>query len=286
MAYNFNSNFDWSYVETNKDLILRDAVMGEAYGDTIPLMSKQLGVKGSEKIHPTTVDALVRDIDGCKFNAEGGLNISERVITTKQKRVNMEFCKEDLLNKFLEYQVRVGAKEDALPFAGELIDGVVKSINKQVETDVWNELMNNLGIDRRSTAEGASTYDRIMEVYMNIPEEILDDAIIFVSPAVFRAYVAELVAKNLYHYNPADGDLEEMFIAGAGVKVRKARGIVGDDILATTPKNLIYGTDFVNNKEEVKVWYSDDDDVYRLKVRFNYGVQVAFPDLAVIYSKA
>lgn len=286
MAYSFN--FDTTYVEVNKKLILKDAIMGEAYGDTIPLMAKQLGVKGTEKIHPTTVEALVRDVneDGnCKFNAQGGLNISEREIVTKQKKVNMEFCLEDLLNKFLEYEVRVGAKEDALPFEGELIDGVVKSINKQVETDVWNELMNNLGIDRRNSTEGASVYDRIMEVYMNIPEEILDDAIIFVSPAVFRAYVAELVAKNLYHYNPADGDLAEMFIPGAGVKVRKARGIVGEDILATTPKNLIYGTDFINNKEEVKVWYSDDDDVYKLKVRFNYGVQVAFPDLAVIYIK-
>lgn len=287
MAYNFNdirTEVDGKYIEVNKDLIMKDAVLGEAYGDTIPLMAKQFGVKGTEAIHPTTVDAQLQDVTGCGFKAQGGLNISERLIQTKQKKVEMEFCEEELINKFINYKVRVGADEGALPFEGELVDGVVKSINKQVETDVWNIILNDLGVESKTSAEGATTYDRVMEVYMAIPEEILDDAVIFVSPALFRQFVAELVAKNLYHYNPADGDLNEIFVPGAGVKVRKARGIQSKDIFATTPKNLIYGTDFINNKEEVKLWYSDDNGTYRLKVRFNYGVQVAFPDLCVKYA--
>lgn len=282
MAYNFENmqtEIDGKYIEVNKDLILRDAILGEAYGDTIPLMAKQFGVKGTEAIHPTTVDAQLQDVKGCGFKAQGGLNISERLIETKQKKVEMEFCEEELINKFINYKVRVGADEGALPFEGELIDSVVKSINKSVETDVWHIILTQLGLDGETLANGTSAYDAVMKAYMAIPVEILDDAVIFVNPAIFRAYVAELVAKNLYHYNPADGNLNEMFLPGTGVKVRMARGIQTNDILATTPKNLIYGTDFINNKEEVKVWYSDDDDVYRLKVRFNYGVQVAFPDL-------
>lgn len=286
MAYNFNdirTEVDGKYIEVNKDLIMKDAVLGEAYGDTIPLMAKQFGVKGTEAIHPTTVDATLQDVSGCGFNAQGGLNISERLIETKQKKVEMEFCEEELINKFINYKVRVGADEGALPFEGELIDGVVKSISKQVETDVWNIILNELGLETKTSAKG-TTYERIMEVYMNIPEDILDEAVIFVSPAVFREFVAELVAKNLYHYNPSDGDLNEIFVPGSGVKVRKARGIQSKDILATNPKNLVYGTDFINNKEEVKLWYSDDNGTYRLKVRFNYGAQVAFPDLCVKYA--
>lgn len=282
MAYNVEGLSQ--YVKENEGVIVKDIVFGGVYGDTIPLMAKQLGIKTSERIHPSTVEAVLQDVDGCKFEAQGGLNISERTIVTKQKKVNMDFCPETLLNKFAEYKVRVGADEGAMPFEGEILEGLVKSINKQVEAGVWTDLLNAEGISGK-TSTSKNAYDRIMEAYMAIPEEILEDAIIFVSPATFREYVKALVDKNFYHYNPADGDLNEMFIAGSGVKVRMAYGLKGtNDIYATSPKNMIYGTDFLNNKEEVKVWFSDDDDVFKVKVRFNYGAQVAFPDLVVKYS--
>lgn len=282
MAYNVSAL--GTYVQENKDIILKDIVFGGEYGNTIPLMTKQLGIKTTEKIHPSTLEAVLQDVSGeCGFNPQGDLNISERSITTSQKKVNMEFCLEKLLGKFAEYKVRVGANEDALPFEAEIIDGLVKSINKQVEKGVWTDLITNT--DAQLTVPSTGTaYERVMAVYMALPEAILEDAVIFVSPATFREYVKDLVDKNFYHYNPADGDLEEIFIPGSGVKVRKAKGLAeqtDDVIFGTSPKNMIYGTDFMDNKEEVKAWFSDDNDTYRIKVRFNYGANVAFPDLVV-----
>lgn len=265
------------YVSENKDIILKDIVFG-TYGDTIPLMAKQLGVKTSEKIHPSTVDVVLQDVDGCGFSAQGGLNFSERVIETIQKKVNMDFCPEDLKGKFAEYKVRIGANQDALPFEGEIIEGVAKSINKQVEQHIWGQLLNLDGINGEST-EKTDAYDIVMEAYMKLAEEVLEDGIIFVRPELFRAYVKALVDKNLYHYNPADGDLQEIFIPGASVRVRKAKGIGTNDVFGTSPRNMIYGTDFLGNTEEIKVWFSDDDDVYKLKSRFNFGAQVAYPEL-------
>lgn len=282
MAYNVEGLSN--YVKDNEKILVKDIVFGGVYGDTIPLMAKQLGIKTTERIHPSTVEVILQEVETCGFDAIGGLNISERTITTKQKKVNMEFCQETLLNKFAEYEVRVGANEGAMPFEGEILEGLVKSINKQVEEGVWSDLINAEGVETKTSAS-EDAYERIMEAYMAIPEAVLEDAVIFVSPATFRAYVKALVDKNFYHYNPADGDLEEMFIAGSGVKVRKARGLAQtNNIFATSPKNMIYGTDFMDNKEEIKVWFSDDDDVYKVKVRFNYGAQVAFPDLVVKFA--
>ena len=273
-----------TYVQENKDIILKDIVFGGEYGNTIPLMTKQLGIKTTEKIHPSTLEAVLQDVSGdCGFNPQGDLNITERSITTSQKKVNMEFCLEKLLGKFAEYKVRVGANPDALPFEAEIIDGIVKDINQQVEKGVWTDLLNNTDAQLTVSSEGTA-YERVMAVYMALPEAILEDAVIFVSPATFREYVNDLVNKNFYHYNPADGDLEEIFIPGSGVKVRKAKGLEGhtyDVIFGTSPKNMIYGTDFMDNKEEIKAWFSDDNDTYRIKVRFNYGANVAFPDLVV-----
>ena len=282
MAYNVSAL--GAYVQENKDIILKDIVFGGEYGNTIPLMTKQLGIKTTEKIHPSTLEAVLQDVSGeCGFNPQGDLNISERSITTSQKKVNMEFCLEKLLEKFAEYKVRVGANPDALPFEAEIIDGLVKSINKQVEKDVWTDLITNTTA-QLTVASTGTAYERVMAVYMALPEAILEDAVIFVSPATFREYVKDLVDKNFYHYNPADGDLEEIFIPGSGVKVRKAKGLAeqtDDVIFGTSPKNMIYGTDFMDNKEEIKAWFSDDNDTYRIKVRFNYGANVAFPDLVV-----
>ena len=186
------------YVKENEGIIVKDIVFGGVYGDTIPLMAKQLGIKTSERIHPSTVEAVLQDVDGCGFDADGGLTISERTIATHQKKVNMEFCPETLLNKFAEYKVRVGADEGAMPFEGEILEGIVKSINKQVEEGVWDDLINAEGIVTNNSTS-ADAYERIMEVYMAIPEAVLEDAVIFVSPATFRAYVKALVDKDLYH---------------------------------------------------------------------------------------
>ena len=277
MAYNVDSLS--AYVAENKDVIIRDIVFGGEYGDTIQLMAKELGVKGTAKIHPATIEAVLQEVNGaCGFNAQGGLDIAEVTVETKNVKVNTEFCAEKLIGKFAEYKVRVGANQDALPFEAEIVEGLVKDINRQTEEGVWAQL--NEGEATELTLKGTSAYDKVMEVYMAMDERVLEDGVIFVSPALFREYVKNLVEKNLYHYNPADGALDEIFIPGTGVKVRKARGIKGKYIFGTSPKNIIYATDFLGNNEEVKVWFSDDADTYRVKVRFNYGATVAFPELA------
>lgn len=279
MAYNVDALS--AYVAENKDVILRDIVFGGEYGNTVPLMTKELGVKGTAKIHPSTIEAVLQEVNGaCGFTPQGELEIAEVTIETKNVKVNTEFCADKLIGKFAEYKVRVGANQDALPFEAEIVEGLVKDINRQIEEGVWAQLGKIDGTDD-ATLSGATAYDKVMEVYMAMDERILEDGMIFVSPAIFRAYVNELVSKNLYHYNPAEGDLNEIFIPGSGVKVRKARGIKGNTIYGTSPKNIVYATDFMGNAEEVKVWYSDDADAYRVKVRFNYGAAFAFPNLTV-----
>ena len=282
MAYNVDAL--GAYVAENKDVILKDIVFGGEYGNTVPLMTKELGVKGTAKIHPATISAVLQEVNGeCGFNAQGDLDIADVTIVTKQYKVNSEFCAEKLIGKFAEYKVRVGANEDALPFEAEIVEGLVKDINKQIEIGVWEQLGATEGLNSFDFNEEdhGTAYNKIMAVYMNMDESMLEDGIIFVSPSLFRQYIKELVDKNLYHYNPADGALEEIFIPGASVKVRKANGITQSDVYGTSPKNMVYATDFMGNAEEVKVWFSDDADTYRVKVRFNYGAAFIFPNLVV-----
>ena len=41
MAYSYNVDALGTYVQENKDIILKDIVFGGEYGNTIPLMTKQ-----------------------------------------------------------------------------------------------------------------------------------------------------------------------------------------------------------------------------------------------------
>lgn len=290
------------YVEENKEVLIKDIVLGsDEGGNVIPMLSKQLGIKTSERLHPLKVSAELQEATSCGFTPKGSTVISERVLETGQFKVNDEYCPEDLLGKFAEYKVRVGANEGELPFEAEITNELVNSINEQMEKNIWQSRKDEGGIIdgfiykaqtdgetiRATYAAGTSAYEAIKVALKNIPEDIIDKAVIFVSPAMFREYLQDLVAANLYHYDPANGANDEFYIPGSNVKVKKASGMKGrTEIYATAPENMVYGADMIDNKEEVKVWFSNDADLYRVKVRFNAGVQTIFPDLVVLVEKA
>ena len=300
MAYNVSALT--AYVAENKDVLVRDIVLGGEGGFTVEKLRKQLGVKTSERLHPMNVSTTLQEVSGCGFSAEGSTEISERLVETAQAKVNDEWCEEDLLGKFAEYTVDIQAGKEKLPFEAEIMGQVVRNINKEVERQIWvgdkgnGDLIDGFvtiaqNADSASTItgqteSGATAYEAVKDTLALIPEEILDEAVIFVSPAVFREYIQDLVAANLYHYDPANGDWEEMFIPGSNVKVRKTFGLKGSNyIYASTYDNMVYAADLINAKEELKVWFSDDNDVTRMKVRFNFGVQTLFPDAVVLVEK-
>ena len=121
---------------------------------------------------------------------------------------------------------------------------------------------------------------------MAIPEEIIErsDVYIFVSPELFRQFTQEMVEKNYYHYSgPQNETPREFIFPGTNVRVTSALGLAGkQNILATYLENMFYGCDVESDKEEIKLWFSDDDDVFKLKVKWNAGTQFAFPDRVVL----
>ena len=123
---------------------------------------------------------------------------------------------------------------------------------------------------------------------MAIPDELIDNAVVFVSPSNYRKFVDELVEKNLYHFAP-DAKQEDVDVTfpGTDVKIHKTYGLSGvnNKIYASAYENMVYGADMLNAKEVVKMWYSDDDDLFKAKVLFNAGVQTIYPDMVVVITK-
>jgi len=65
----------------------------------------------------------------------------------------------------------------------------------------------------------------------------------------------------------------------ADVDNPQALGVGVNMCVFTTPSNLIVGADVLSPSNEVKTWYSDDDEVIRMKVKFKLGAQILHPEL-------
>lgn len=288
-----------AYVQDNKDLIIKNfALVGTASRQRFGI---QTGIKTSAYLNYLELNPTLQDGKGCGFTASGSATLTQRTITTAVIKVNMDICPDSLLGKYAEYLVRIGANSNELPFEQYIVDGVTTEINKKIEKIIWqgdtskstdtdlkwiNGILKQLASDSDkvavSIAANTAIYDAIKAVYLAIPEETLErGAEIYVSPANYRDFLMAMVEKKYFNYSgPQDSAPEEFVFPGTDVKVVKTPGLAGvnDRIVASFPENFVYGCDAEGDLEDVKVWFSDDDDLFKLKVKWNSGIAYRFPN--------
>ena len=261
----------------------------------------QTGIKTSAYLNYLELNPTLQDGKGCGFTASGSATLTQRTITTAVIKVNMDICPDSLLGKYAEYLVRIGANSNELPFEQYIVDGVTTEINKKIEKLIWqgdttqasntdlkwlNGILKQLASDSDkvavSIAANTAIYDAIKAVYLAIPEETLErGAEIYVSPANYRDFLMAMVEKKYFNYSgPQDSAPEEFVFPGTDVKVVKTPGLAGvnDRIVASFPENFVYGCDAEGDLEDVKIWFSDDDDLFKLKVKWNSGIAYRFPN--------
>ena len=296
---NFVVNTLPEYVQNNKDLIIKNfALVGTASRQRFGL---QTGIKTSAYLNYLELAPVLQDGKGCGFSASGTATLTQRTITTAIIKVNMDICPDSLLGKYPEYLVRIGANSDELPFEQYVVDGITAELNKKIEKLIWqgdttlttntdlkwiNGILKQLASDSDKVAvniaHGTAIYNAIKAVYLAIPEETLErGAEIYISPANYRDFLQAMVEKNYFHYSgPQDAAPEEFVFPGTDVKVVKTPGLAGVNnlIVASFPENFVYGCDAEGDLEEVKIWFSDDDDLFKLKVKWNSGIAYRFPN--------
>ena len=288
-----------AYVQDNKDLIIKNfALVGTASRQRFGI---QTGIKTSAYLNYLELNPTLQDGKGCGFTASGSATLTQRTITTAVIKVNMDVCPDSLLGKYAEYLVRIGANSNELPFEQYIIDGVTTEINKKIEKLIWqgdtsqasntdlkwiNGILKQLASDSDkvsvSIAAKTAIYDAIKAVYMAIPEETLErGSDFFFILSNYRDFLQAMVEKKYFNYSGhQDSAPEEFVFPGTDVKVVKTPGLAGvnDRIVASFPENFVYGCDAEGDLEDVKIWFSDDDDLFKLKVKWNSGIAYRFPN--------
>ena len=281
------------YVEEQRLPLIKKTIFA---APSIKYFNLQTGVKHSAALNILDTTVQLGDGATCGWNEAGTSSFSQRMLEVGNYKVNMSFCDKTMLKYWNGYEVRVAAGQKSLPFEEDFVNGVIGGVKEKLEKIIWQgvkatdkadgivTILNSAeGVIKPSVESGATTYEKVLAVYKAIPVKVLDKAVIFVGADMFRDLVLEMTAKNLYHYAPTIDESLTIVLAGTTTKVIGVEGLNGTNkIVAANPENIYFGTDMEGDDEKFDLWYSQDNQEFRLAINFNAGVQVAFPDEVVL----
>ena len=286
------------YVDEQRLPLIRKAVLAPKSAD---LFNLQTGVKSKAALNILTTSVVFGDGAACGWNPNGTNTLSQREIEVGKVKVNMNFCDRTLLDYWAGYEVKVAAGKEVLPFEEAFVADILAHVNEEVEKAIWQgdkegsgnltifdgllKILNAEGdVIKKAAVSGNNIAQEVYDAYANIPLEILHTASIVCGEDTFRAYIGELNSANLYHYDPKVDEGMSIVIPGTSTRIYGVPGLNGTKkIIAGDLKgNFFYGTDLEGDQEVFDLWYSKDNQEFRLAIKFNAGVQVAFPDQVVV----
>jgi len=299
-----------AYIE-NADFPLIAAV--QVSSDTAALATKQLGIKGSSKMHYLTSDVVFQDGANCTRSASGTTTLTDRTITVGDVAIYENLCAKDLVGKYAQIYMAQGAAGDkVLPAEVDaaFMQQKMEGIKKQLEVSDWagdtGSGTNNLSyydgwvkqIDAGSpvdgntgavtVATGVSTTNIIsllQGMFLSIPQNIRgrEDLSLFLPREWYDYYVIALINANLYHYVGEDGVTK---LHGTNVAIRPTDGLVGlDRMFLTWNGNLVIGMDGDEEQDnlEVRLDPVTEKNIF-FDCNFKRGTQVFFTEEVVEFT--
>lgn len=296
-----------SYVEEKKLELIGKTLIGGKFMD---IHNLQTGVIGPTVINLIEQETYFGDGSDCGFATSGSTILSQRIITPGYIKVNKSYCDKRFLNYYKNYEVKLAAGRETLPFEQQIVDTEIQKIIElkefalvQGDTDSSNVNLKRFNglikiIDSVSGSTIAAdnsgitsiTVSNVMtvinNVYSKLPSKFLgkEGVAIVCGADVYKLYTQAITAANLYHYNTEQGKDGEMIIPGTSVRLIALHGLnTTNRVFGYKLDNVYVGTDMQNDSEIFDMWFSKDNDEFRFKVEFGIGVQVAFPDEIVSF---
>jgi hypothetical protein len=311
-----------AYIEENKAELITKAILGSK---TMGLVDVRTGIKSSERIPVLESTTPWQSSVSCGFSTSGTTTINQITLSTTPIQVMEQVCLNDLEAYFTQKWLPAGANNDSTSLAAAIVDRKMAQIANQVERAIWqgrttytnDSVLKALNgfistIDTAGTAVAAtqqasistSTVRGIFEdIYTKIPAAAAwnEEVVAFCGMDVFKTLLVKLTTDNLYHYTTdSAANRWEIVYPGTNMKIVALPGLNNDNpvdtgslptavknrIFATYKSNLLVGTDLTSDMDNLKVWYSEDDDVLKFRTRFRLGVQVKFADHIVQYTNS
>ena len=279
---------------------------------TVSLITKQVGVKYVSALNLMDTTTAFTYGNTCGFNGSGNTtDFTQRSLTAVHTKVHEAICPKTLEQYWMQTQLTAGSRPTTIPFEQAYAEQKVKSIQKALETAVWqgdgtgspasitgfasifstasvtdlNDTSYGWAVDLtfatlQSTASNAIKLLNTFETYLPADIKGYDDVVIFCGIDVFTAIKQGLVAENYFNISYLNGvENYELTLPGSNMKLIGVNGLNGTyDLYAGRLAHFIFGTDLLNEEERFEIFYAKEADEVRFVCEFKAGVQIAFPD--------
>ena len=298
MAYNFDGLTAYTNQQT---LPLITKSLFDAR--TVSLITKQVGVKYVSALNLMDTTTAFTYGNTCGFNGTGNETVfTQRNLTAVHTKIHEAICPKSLEQYWMQTQLTAGSRPTTIPFEQAYAEQKVKSIQKALETAVWQgtgagdsitgfaSIFNTANVFDLNA--GSLTYASLLtasnailvlnQIESGLPADIRghDDVVIFCGLDVFLRIKQALVAENYFNISYLNGaESFELVLPGSNIKLIAVNGLNGTyDLYAGRLAHFIFGTDLLNEEERFEIFYAKENDQVRFVVEFKAGVQIAFPD--------
>jgi hypothetical protein len=270
---------------------------------TISLINKQVGIKYVSSLNLLDTTTAFSYGNTCGFNgANNTTDFTQRNLTAVHTKVHEAICPKALEAYWMQTQLTAGSRPTTIPFEQVYAEQKVASIQKALETAVWQGTgadgsitgfasifnsasvnnLNTISFTYASLATASNAIILLNTIEAGISNDIrgYDDVAIFCGIDVFTKIKQGLVAENYFNISYLNGvENYELTLPGSNIKLYGVNGLNGTyDLYVGRTSHMVFGTDLLNEEERFEIFYAKEADEVRFVCEFKAGVQIAFPD--------
>lgn len=286
------------YVNLHKDELLVKASLGTKTIDYLDIMTN---VK-----HKDAIPYLESEVElhkaSCDWLPAGSDRIFERYIEVTPLESSKEYCWLDFQNYFMNYQMKIEAGRESLPFEQKFAEANMAKVQEAVENAIWQGI-SGLSIDgiiglatgadsaltiNVETETGETISNRIDNIVAAIPQGAMKKGVnVFLSYSDFRKYVAEnngACCAGRPTYDAASESIK--YFGDSRVTLVPVQGLEGTGAIFAFPEDaVIYATDVEGSERRYETWVEKKTHQILFDVLFNFGIAFRWPD-EVVFSIA
>jgi len=244
-----------------------------------------------------TVDSVANA--SCDFDQAGTLALTEKVLEPKNLQVNLQLCKEDMLDSWEALQMKAGAgggpsasfEDYVISYMGNIIaeateDSIWSGTNVAGQFNGFLGLVTGLllpGVDGTVVQDGAvaapysagNIISNLQSAVAAIPTTTLgkEDLHIYLSQRSYQYYISAVSTLGYVNAYNMNGDYIPMF---EGYKLAVCNGMEENQLVVAQKSNLFFGTDLLSDATRISLMDMaaiDGSDNLRMVCRYSAGVQ-------------
>jgi hypothetical protein len=306
MALNVNGLT--AYVDQVKMDLIKKMILG---GRSTSFMTVQPGIKSAASINLLSSN-LVAQAGGCGFNDEGETILTQNTLNVCPLKVNESICIDTLEQYYTQVMLQPGSYDTDFGFEQIYTEEKVSQVSSLIDTLIWQGNTSVTGqtglcngfITLANTTYSGSVVDGnvsnvtaitaaniisiVDEAVQVIPTNIIaeDDLYLYCGYDFARLYFTALRNANLYNYPSVETGANDFMITipSSNVKLVAVKGLTGTNkFFISTKSNMYFGTDLLDDYENLQIFYSMDFQEVRVVAKWKSGVNAAFWDYVVYF---